>query len=114
VTGRGQHAQPSQGVAKHTPDVEGIYSVLCDATHPNIESQGTLCRSGDHTVQHRRAIAFAPGGSDSPVKVSIVEALGFSISMLLPFTRDLWWIGAPAYSQPANAVVPKESVVRPR
>ena len=80
--------------AMEVPDARKTYDMLCDTTHPNLEAQALLWRTDYITVGEDRAIRFAPGRSNSVVKLHIVESVRLSLMLILPFTRDLWWIAA--------------------
>jgi hypothetical protein len=71
-----------------------IYDMLCEATHPNIESHATLWRSDYTRVGEHGAIRFAPGRSNSPIKMAIVDAIRVSLKVMIPFVRDLWWVAS--------------------
>ncbi len=71
-----------------------IYDMLCEATHPNIESQATLWRTDYTRVGDHGAIRFAPGRSNSRIKMAIVDAIRISLKVTIPFVRDLWWVAA--------------------
>jgi len=71
-----------------------IYDMLCEATHPNIESQATLWRTDYTRVGDQGAIRFAPGRSNSTIKMAIVDAIRVSLKLMIPFARDLWWVAA--------------------
>lgn len=81
-------------LAKEVPDARETYDMLCDTTHPNLEAQALLWRTDYITIGKDRAIRFAPGRSNSLVKLYIVESIRLSLMLIMPFTRDLWWIAA--------------------
>lgn len=81
-------------LAKRVPSAKETYDMLCDTTHPNLEAQALLWRTDYITVGENNAIRFAPGRSNSRVKAYVVESLRLSLMLILPFTRDLWWIAA--------------------
>lgn len=71
-----------------------IYDMLCEATHPNIESHATLWRTDYTSIGDHNAISFAPGKSNSTIKMAIVDAIRVSLKVMIPFVRDLWWVAA--------------------
>lgn len=81
-------------LVKQVPDVREYYDMLCDATHPNMEAQALHWRTDYAAFGTDRAIRFDPGRSNSRVKLYIVESIRLSLLLILPFTRDLWWIAA--------------------
>lgn len=76
------------------PDAIHVYDMLCDATHPNIEANATHWRTDYVAIGENHAIRFAPGRSNSPVKLYVLSALRLSLLILISFTRDLWWVAA--------------------
>lgn len=70
------------------------YSWLCEATHPNVESQGVLWRTAPPDRHGRPRVAFEPSGSESPVRLAVVDAVLFSLKTIVPYCDDLWWIAA--------------------
>jgi len=81
-------------LVKYVPGVRETYDMLCDTTHPNLEAQALLWRTDYITVGQNNAIRFAPGRSNSRVKLYIADAFSLSLKLVLPFARDLWWIAA--------------------
>lgn len=80
--------------SKRYPAAKDIYDMLCDATHPNIESHATLWRTQYADIGEVHGIRFEPGRSNSKIKLYIVEAIRLSLSMIILFLRDLWWVAA--------------------
>lgn len=83
-----------QRLGRKVPEAKEIYDMLCDATHPNIESHATLWRTQHADIGGLHGIRFAPGSSNSKIKLYIVEAVRMSLIMIIPFVRDLWWVAA--------------------
>jgi hypothetical protein len=76
--------------------VTQVYEWLCDATHPNVESQAVLWRRGGRDSHGRQLIKFDPAASQSPVKLAVLDAVCISYKVILQYCRDLWWIAAEA------------------
>jgi hypothetical protein len=74
--------------------VTEVYEWLCEATHPNIESQAVLWRLGGRDSHGRLLIEFDPVASQSPVKLAVLDAVRISLKVILQYCRDLWWIAA--------------------
>jgi hypothetical protein len=74
--------------------VTQVYEWLCDATHPNIESQAVLWRPGGRDSHGRQLVDFDPGASQSPVKIAILDAVRISYKVIVQYCRDLWWVAA--------------------
>lgn len=81
-------------IGRLLPEVPHIYDLLCDATHPNMESHATLWRTDRRLIGGLDALRFAPGQSNSPVRLAVVESIILSFRLIIPFARDLWWIAA--------------------
>jgi hypothetical protein len=71
-----------------------IYERLCEATHPNSEANAALWRRIPGQSEGPLRLRFEPSGSQSPVKIAIVEAVLSSYVSVINFCRDLWWIAA--------------------
>jgi hypothetical protein len=74
--------------------VTQVYEWLCDATHPNVESQAVLWRRGGRDSHGRQLVEFDPAASESPVKLAVLDAVRISYKVILQYCRDLWWIAA--------------------
>ena len=81
-------------LARNDPSARTLYDSLCEATHPNIESHAVFWRSDTIKLGTHAANRFAPGNSNSPIKIHILDAVQISLHYIIPFTRDLWWIAA--------------------
>lgn len=81
-------------LSKKMPDALHLYDMLCDATHPNVEANATHWRNEHVDLGENHAIRFAPGRSNSPIKLFILSAIRLSLLILISVARDLWWIAA--------------------
>jgi hypothetical protein len=78
--------------------VKEVYASLCEATHPNVESQAVFWRLAPRDAGGRSRIRFEPSGSQSPVKLAIVDAVRIAYRVILNYCRDLWWVVAEVAS----------------
>ena len=90
----GKARPPTMATRTIYPAAKEIYDMLCDATHPNLESHATLWRTQYADIGAVHGIKFAPGDSNSEIKLYIIEAVRLSLSMIVLFLRDLWWVAA--------------------
>jgi hypothetical protein len=96
--------------------VTQVYEWLCDATHPNVESQAVLWRRGGRDSHGRQLVEFDPVASQSPVKLAILDAVCISYKVIIQYCRDLWWIAAETAcaSSATRDVDPGLGIPRPR
>lgn len=80
--------------SRSVTSAQDTYNLLCEATHPNVEAQAALWRNESRLVGGHQAIRFAPGASNSPIKLAIGDAVFISLGTVVPFVRDLWWVAA--------------------
>jgi hypothetical protein len=71
--------------------IRDLYDSLCDATHPNLEANGTYWRVANPDVRGRPLVELAPGRSHSPLQTDVLSAVSWSLWNIVPFCRDLWW-----------------------
>jgi hypothetical protein len=76
------------------PDTLHVYDMLCDATHPNVEANATHWRDEYVDLGDNHAIRFAPGRSNSPIKLFILSSIRLSLLLMISVARDLWWVAA--------------------
>jgi hypothetical protein len=96
--------------------VTQVYEWLCDATHPNVESQAVLWRRAGRDSHGRQRVEFDPVASQSPVKLAILDAVCISYKVIIQYCRDLWWIAAETAcaSSATRDVDPGLGIPRPR
>ena len=82
-------------INRFSPVVGSIYSSLCEITHPNAEASAAFWRTdSQQRIGGLRTVEFAPGRSNSPRKLDVVDAIIVSLIFVRSYGRLLWWIVA--------------------
>ena len=73
--------------------IRGVYDELSEVCHPNSESIAQYWRVGSRLPDSTFFVPFTPtGGGSSPAKISILNGPWLGCSVVIPFTRTMWWM----------------------
>lgn len=75
------------------PEFRNVYDQLSEVCHPNSQQRATFWRQG-HKENGGLVVPFIPSGGESPVKVTLLNAVRLGAMTAYPFARTAWWMAS--------------------